>query len=137
MNFSEISNDENNRNHRSFDLKSRVANTELQLKYLACAHIDLKNELAVLHQMVKKIILEIFFLNIYCGEFFQIQRLLDESLLNKVDQQVSNENSNNIDETNRILNKVNQQLFDNNSRKSSPIVESDYDNTTVIEDPDK
>ncbi|CAF1467775.1 unnamed protein product [Rotaria sordida] len=29
-----------------------------------------------------------------------------------------------------------QQLFDNHSRKSSPIVESDYDNTTVIEDPD-
>ena len=52
MNFSEISNDEMPRNHRSNDLKSRVANTELQLKYLACAHIDLKNELAVLHQMV-------------------------------------------------------------------------------------
>ncbi|CAF4535022.1 unnamed protein product, partial [Rotaria magnacalcarata] len=46
-------------------------NTELQLKYLACAHVDLKNELAVLHQM--------------------IQRLLDENLLNKVDQQVSSD----------------------------------------------
>lgn len=34
------------------DLRSRLANTELQVKYLACAHIDLKNELAVLHQMV-------------------------------------------------------------------------------------
>ena len=49
-----MSNEELSRNHRSHDLKSRVANTELQLKYLACAHIDLKNELAVLHQMVKK-----------------------------------------------------------------------------------
>ena len=29
------------------------------------------------------------------------------------------------------------QLFDNQSRKSSPIVESDYDNTTIIEDPEK
>ena len=48
-----MSNEEAVRNHRSSDLKSRVANTELQLKYLACAHIDLKNELAVLHQMVK------------------------------------------------------------------------------------
>ena len=35
------------------DLKSRITNTEIQVKYLACAHIDLKNELAVLHQMVK------------------------------------------------------------------------------------
>jgi hypothetical protein len=52
MNLSEISNEEATRNHRSYDLKSRVANTELQLKYLACAHVDLKNELAVLHQMV-------------------------------------------------------------------------------------
>ncbi|CAF0889094.1 unnamed protein product [Adineta ricciae] len=135
MNFSEISNDEMPRNHRSNDLKSRVANTELQLKYLACAHIDLKNELAVLHQM--------------------IQRLLDESLLNKVDFQVSNDiitnHDNNIscshmevhtsgmingDDTNRIINKSIQQLFDNHSRQSSPIVESDYDNTTVVEDPD-
>jgi hypothetical protein len=53
LNLSEISNEDTTRNHRSYDLKSRVANTELQLKYLACAHIDLKNELAVLHQMVK------------------------------------------------------------------------------------
>ncbi|CAF4391487.1 unnamed protein product [Rotaria sp. Silwood2] len=30
----------------------------------------------------------------------------------------------------------NQQLFDNLSRKSSPFIESDYDNTTIIEDPD-
>ena len=52
LNLSEISNDETTRNHRSYDLKSRVANTEIQLKYLACAHIDLKNELSVLHQMV-------------------------------------------------------------------------------------
>lgn len=52
LNLSEFSNEEAARNHRSSDLKSRVANTELQLKYLACAHIDLKNELAVLHQMV-------------------------------------------------------------------------------------
>lgn len=61
--------------------------------------------------------------------------------MNKVDQQVSNENGNkneiNGDETHRIINKVNQQLFDNHSRKSSPIVESDYDNTTIIEDPEK
>ncbi|CAF4349637.1 unnamed protein product, partial [Adineta steineri] len=104
LNLSEISNEETSRNNRSHDLKSRVANTELQLKYLACAHIDLKNELAVLHQM--------------------IQRLLDESLLNKVDLQVSNDiytnNNNNIscshteihtstlmngDDSNRIINK--------------------------------
>ncbi len=39
--------------HQSSNLKSRIINTELQVKYLACAHIDLKNELAVLHQMVK------------------------------------------------------------------------------------
>ncbi|CAF4387311.1 unnamed protein product, partial [Adineta steineri] len=30
-----------------------------------------------------------------------------------------------------------QQLFDNHSRQSSPIVESDYDNTTIVEDPEK
>lgn len=94
------------------------------MKYLACAHIDLKNELAVLHQM--------------------IQRLLDESLLNKVDQQVSNDilpstimttttTTNGID-SHRIHSKM--QIFDNQSRKSSPIVESDYDNTTIIEDPE-
>lgn len=59
MNFSEISNEEASRNHRSHDLKSRVANTELQLKYLACAHIDMKNELAVLHQMVREPTIEI------------------------------------------------------------------------------
>ncbi|CAF0778060.1 unnamed protein product [Adineta steineri] len=135
LNLSEISNEETSRNNRSHDLKSRVANTELQLKYLACAHIDLKNELAVLHQM--------------------IQRLLDESLLNKVDLQVSNDiftnNNNNIscshteihtstlmngDDSNRIINKSIQQLFDNHSRQSSPIVESDYDNTTIVEDPE-
>ncbi|CAF1147607.1 unnamed protein product [Rotaria sp. Silwood1] len=134
LNLSEISNEDPTRNQRSYDLKSRVANTELQLKYLACAHIDLKNELAVLHQM--------------------IQRLLDENLLTKVDQQVSNDittNQNNIsssqmqnnttnlinnDDINRVINKSTQQLFDNHSRKSSPIVESDYDNTTVIEDPE-
>ncbi|CAF2886029.1 unnamed protein product [Rotaria sp. Silwood2] len=134
LNLSEISNEEATRNQRSYDLKSRVANTELQLKYLACAHIDLKNELAVLHQM--------------------IQRLLDENLLTKVDQQVSNDmttnqsntsssqiqtNTSNLvnnDDINRIINKSAQQLFDNHSRKSSPIVESDYDNTTVIEDPE-
>ncbi|CAF3971850.1 unnamed protein product, partial [Rotaria sp. Silwood1] len=103
LNLSEISNEDPTRNQRSYDLKSRVANTELQLKYLACAHIDLKNELAVLHQM--------------------IQRLLDENLLTKVDQQVSNDittNQNNIsssqmqnnttnlinnDDINRVINK--------------------------------
>ncbi|CAF2109110.1 unnamed protein product [Rotaria magnacalcarata] len=134
LNLSEISNEEAARNHRSFDIKSRVANTELQLKYLACAHVDLKNELAVLHQM--------------------IQRLLDENLLNKVDQQVSSDlathqndlsssqmqingpNLINNDDTRRIMNKSAQQLFDSHSRKSSPIVESDYDNTTIIDDPD-
>ncbi len=40
-------------NPRSNDLKSRILHTEMQVKYLACAHLDLKNELAVLHQMVK------------------------------------------------------------------------------------
>jgi hypothetical protein len=55
-----MSNEETTRNPRSSDLKSRVANTELQLKYLACAHIDLKNELAVLHQMVKTQIFHFF-----------------------------------------------------------------------------
>ena len=30
-----------------------------------------------------------------------------------------------------------QQLFDDLSRKSSPFIESDYDNTTLIEDPHK
>ncbi|CAF4997899.1 unnamed protein product [Rotaria sp. Silwood1] len=107
LNLSEISNEDPTRNQRSYDLKSRVANTELQLKYLACAHIDLKNELAVLHQM--------------------IQRLLDENLLTKVDQQVSNDittNQNNIsssqmqnnttnlinnDDINRVINKRNIQ----------------------------
>ncbi|CAF4965372.1 unnamed protein product [Rotaria magnacalcarata] len=34
------------------------------------------------------------------------------------------------------MNKSAQQLFDSHSRKSSPIVESDYDNTTIIDDPD-
>lgn len=38
----------------STDFKSRLTNTEIQVKYLACAHIDLKNELAVLHQMVNE-----------------------------------------------------------------------------------
>ena len=52
LNLSEISNEDTPRHQRSYDLKSRVVNTEIQLKYLACAHIDLKNELAVLHQMV-------------------------------------------------------------------------------------
>jgi hypothetical protein len=35
----------------------------------------------------------------------------------------------NGDDPNRINN--------NHSRKSSPVIESDYDNTTVIEDPEK
>ncbi|CAF2883540.1 unnamed protein product [Rotaria sp. Silwood2] len=105
-------------NHHSSDLKSRIINTEMQVKYLACAHIDLKNELSVLHKM--------------------IQRLLDESLVNKIDQQVTNNISTFINgiETNKLINKSNQQLFDNLSRKSSPFIESDYDNTTIIEDPD-
>jgi hypothetical protein len=38
-------------------------NTEIQVKYLACAHIDLKNELAVLHQMVKTKIDLFFFIS--------------------------------------------------------------------------
>ncbi|CAF3354043.1 unnamed protein product [Rotaria sp. Silwood1] len=109
---------ETTENHHSSDLKSRIVNTEMQVKYLACAHIDLKNELSVLHQM--------------------IQRLLDESLLNKIDQQVTSNTSTviNGNETHNIINKSNQQLFDNVSRKSSPFIESDYDNTTIIEDPD-
>ncbi|CAF2024137.1 unnamed protein product [Rotaria magnacalcarata] len=102
-------------NQFSSDLKSRIMNTEIQVKYLACAHTDLKNELSVLHQM--------------------IQRLLDENLVNKIDRQVVTDTStiSNFDETNRRINKPNQRLFDNHSRKSSPFIESDYDNTTMID----
>ena len=99
-----------------------MANTEIQLKYLACAHIDLKNELSVLHQMVSSR------RPMFRGSapfVVQIQRLLDESLLNKVDQQVANDSSmhamststsqmemthaelGNGYEANRIINKVN------------------------------
>ncbi|CAF3403206.1 unnamed protein product [Rotaria socialis] len=102
-------------NHFSSDLKSRIMNTEMQVKYLACAHTDLKNELSVLHQM--------------------IQRLLDENLVNKIDRQVVTDTSTiiNFDETNRRIKKPNQRLLDNHSRKSSPFIESDYDNTTMID----
>ncbi|CAF0815215.1 unnamed protein product [Adineta ricciae] len=104
-------------NH-SNPLRTRVANTELQVKYLASAHLDLKNELAVLHQM--------------------IQRLLDENLLSKLDQQVPDQTSVPAinDETSKIILRTSQLFFDNISRKSSPFIESDYDNTTLLDDPD-
>ncbi|UJR26239.1 hypothetical protein I4U23_007580 [Adineta vaga] len=108
------SNHEITQNH----LKTRITNTEVQVKYLASAHLDLKNELSVLHQM--------------------IQRLLDENLLNKLDQQVPDTISIPLmnEETNKIILRTSQLVFDNISRKSSPFIESDYDNTTLLDDPD-
>ncbi|CAF0741104.1 unnamed protein product [Didymodactylos carnosus] len=158
LNLSDVSNEENHirlqqqHQQQQNNLKTRVTNTETQLKFLSCAHVDLKNEIAVLHQM--------------------IQRLLDESLLNKVDQQMLDMDNpttspNDImmskqSKTSRIQNneivistttttntttnghtdgknleKSNCQLFDSQNRKSSPIIESDYDNTTILDDSDK
>ncbi|CAF0909381.1 unnamed protein product [Adineta steineri] len=116
INSMDNSNYEIIQNFSSDDLKTRITNTETQVKYLASAHIDLKHELSVLHQM--------------------IQRLLDENVLNKFDQQVFNNTSTftNNNETNKMLYRLSQSLFDNISRKSSPFIESDYDNTTLIDD---